>query len=157
MVVKDIVAEDFVNYKKPSMFIIFPYCSFKCEKEYNKKICQNSNISQLPNIEVKNDTILLSYLSNPITHAMVFGGLEPFDSWEDMLSLIEDFRRVSDDAIVIYTGYTEDELQDKVLILQQYDNIIIKFGRYVPDKESHYDELLGVDLANDAQYARKIS
>ena len=157
MVVKDIVAEDFVNYKKPSMFIIFPYCSFKCEKEYNKKICQNSNISQLPNIEVKNDTILLSYLSNPITHAMVFGGLEPFDSWEDMLSLIEDFRRVSDDAIVIYTGYTEDELQDKVLILQQYDNIIIKFGRYVPDKESHYDELLGVDLANDEQYARKIS
>ena len=157
MVVKDIVAEDFVNYKKPSMFIIFPYCSFKCEKECNKNICQNSNISQLPNIEVKNDTILLSYLSNPITHAMVFGGLEPFDSWEDMLSLIEDFRRVSDDDIVIYTGYTEDELQDKVLILQQYDNIIIKFGRYVPDKESHYDELLGVDLANDEQYARKIS
>lgn len=157
MVVKDIVAEDFVNYKKPSMFIIFPYCSFKCEKECNKKICQNSNISQLPNIEVKNDTILLSYLSNPITHAMVFGGLEPFDSWEDMLSLIEDFRRVSDDDVVIYTGYTEDELQDKVLILQQYDNIIIKFGRYVPDKESHYDELLGVDLANDEQYARKIS
>ena len=157
MVVKDIVAEDFVNYKKPSMFIIFPYCSFKCEKECNKNICQNSNISQLPNIEVKDDTILLSYLSNPITHAMVFGGLEPFDSWEDMLSLIEDFRRVSDDDIVIYTGYTEDELQDKVLILQQYDNIIIKFGRYVPDKESHYDELLGVDLANDEQYARKIS
>ena len=157
MVVKDIVAEDFVNYKKPSMFIIFPYCSFKCEKECNRNICQNSNISQLPNIEVKNDTILLSYLSNPITHAMVFGGLEPFDSWEDMLSLIEDFRRVSDDDIVIYTGYTEDELQDKVLILQQYDNIIIKFGRYVPDKESHYDELLGVDLANDEQYARKIS
>lgn len=157
MVVKDIVAEDFVNYKKPSMFIIFPYCSFKCEKECNKNICQNSNISQLPNIEVKNDTILLSYLSNPITHAMVFGGLEPFDSWEDMLSLIEDFRRVSDDDVVIYTGYTEDELQDKVLILQQYDNIIIKFGRYVPDKESHYDELLGVDLANDEQYARKIS
>ena len=120
-------------------------------------LCQNSNISQLPNIEVKNDTILLSYLSNSITHAMVFGGLEPFDSWEDMLSLIEDFRRVSDDDIVIYTGYTEDELQDKVLILQQYDNIIIKFGRYVPDKESHYDELLGVDLANDEQYARKIS
>ena len=157
MMVKDIVAEDFVNYKKPSMFIIFPYCSFKCEKECNKNICQNSNISQLPNIEVKNDTILLSYLSNPITHAMVFGGLEPFDSWEDMLSLIEDFRRVSDDDIVIYTGYTEDELQDKVLILQQYDNIIIKFGRYVPDKGSHYDELLGVDLANDEQYARKIS
>ena len=157
MVVKDIVAEDFVNYKKPSMFIIFPYCSFKCEKECNKNICQNSNISQLPNIEVENDAILLSYLSNPITHAMVFGGLEPFDSWEDMVYLIEDFRRVSDDDIVIYTGYTENELQNKLLVLQQYSNIIIKFGRYVPDKESHYDELLGVDLVNDEQYARKIS
>ena len=75
MVVKDIVAEDFVNYKKPSMFIIFPYCSFKCEKECNKKICQNSNISQLPNIEVKNDTILLSYLSNPIIKRFTWSGL----------------------------------------------------------------------------------
>ncbi len=157
MVVKDIVAEDFVNYKKPSMFIIFPYCSFKCEKECGRKVCQNSNIFQLPNIEIKNDTILLSYLSNSITHSLVFGGLEPFDSWEDMLSLIEDFRRVSDDDIVIYTGYTEDELRDKVVTLQQYHNVIVKFGRYVPDKESHYDELLGVDLANDEQYARKIS
>ena len=31
MVVKGIVDEDFVNYKVPSMTIMFPYCDFKCE------------------------------------------------------------------------------------------------------------------------------
>ena len=157
MVVKDIVAEDFVNYKKPSMFIIFPYCSFKCEKECNKNICQNSNISQLPNIEVKNDTILLSYLSNPITHAMVFGGLEPFDSWEDMLSLIEDFRRVSDDDIVIYTGYNPQELDYQLRWFTTYDNIIVKFGRYVPNCDGRYDDILGVTLASNNQFAANIT
>jgi len=44
MIIKDIVMEDFVNYKKPSMFIITSTCTFKCEKECGKKICQNSSI-----------------------------------------------------------------------------------------------------------------
>ena len=30
---KCIVPTDFLNYKKPSMYIAFPFCSFKCEKE----------------------------------------------------------------------------------------------------------------------------
>jgi hypothetical protein len=39
MVIKGIVDEDFVNYKKPSMFIIMPYCDFKCDKEAGCSIC----------------------------------------------------------------------------------------------------------------------
>lgn len=157
MVVKDIVMEDFINYKKPSMFIVMPTCSFKCEKECGQKVCQNSSIANLKDIYVSNDDILLEYLANPITHAIVFGGLEPFDSWDDLYTFIEDFRRVSDDDVVIYTGYTENELQGKIDALQQHVNIIVKFGRYVPDRESHYDEILGVNLTNDEQYAKRIS
>ena len=31
-------------------------------------------------------------------------------------------------------------------------NIYIKYGRFIPNKPSHYDELLGVNLASDNQY-----
>lgn len=39
MKIKGIVFEDFLNYKKPSLFIIFPYCSFKCDKDCGLKVC----------------------------------------------------------------------------------------------------------------------
>ena len=39
MLIKGIIDEDFLNYKKPSMVIAFPHCSFKCEKELGKKVC----------------------------------------------------------------------------------------------------------------------
>ena len=42
-------------------------------------------------------------------------------------------------------------------MLSYFDNIIIKFGRYIPNKQSHYDNILGVNLASDNQYAVKIS
>ena len=35
MKLKNIIYEDFVNYKKISMFILTTTCSFKCEKEAN--------------------------------------------------------------------------------------------------------------------------
>ena len=34
MIIKQLIDEDFVNYKVPSMFIAFPRCTFKCEKEW---------------------------------------------------------------------------------------------------------------------------
>ena len=37
-IVKGIIFEDFVNYKKPSMVIEMPYCDFKCDKEYGSQI-----------------------------------------------------------------------------------------------------------------------
>ena len=44
MIVKGIIDEDFINYKKPSMVIEFPYCSFKCDKECGQPVCQNSSL-----------------------------------------------------------------------------------------------------------------
>ena len=80
MKIKGIDECDIVNYKKTSMFIIFPYCSFKCEKECGERCCQNSALAQIPNIEINVDSIVQRYLSNPITSAIVCGGMEPMDS-----------------------------------------------------------------------------
>ena len=157
MKIKGIIHEDFVNYKKPSMVVEFPYCSFKCDKECGQAVCQNSSLANSPTHDVPVDKIVLSYLKNDITSALVCQGLEPFDSEEELYQLIKFFRKYTDDDIVIYTGYTEEELQEWVLGLQAtFKNIIIKFGRFIPDHSNHYDEILGVYLASPNQYAKKI-
>ena len=158
MKILGIIDEDFINYKKPSMVIEFPYCSFKCDKECGKPVCQNSALANEPVIEIDAKKIVERYLQNPITEAIVFQGLEPFDSCEDMYDLIIEIRRRTDDDIVIYTGYSYREIYrytDKLGHI--FPNIIIKYGRYIPDVEPHYDPVLGVNLASDNQYAEKIS
>lgn len=157
MIVKNIIEEDFSNYKKPSMFIAFPTCSFKCEKECGSQVCQNSELAKSPNIEISYDNIIKKYLNNNITEAIVFGGLEPFDSLKDLYLLVNAFRLYTDDDIVIYTGYYPDEITKQIEQLKQYPNIIIKFGRFIPNQEHHIDEILGVKLASPNQYAVKIS
>lgn len=157
MIVKNIIEEDFSNYKKPSMFIAFPNCSFKCEKECGLQVCQNSELAKSPNIEISYDNIIKKYLNNNITEAIVFGGLEPFDSLKDLYLLVNAFRLYTDDDIVIYTGYKEEEIREKLTFLKQYPNIIIKFGRFIPNQEHHFDETLGVELVSPNQYAIKIS
>ena len=61
------------------------------------------------------------------------------------------------DDIIIYTGYDKNEIEDQIMILKKYKNIIVKFGRYVPGQQAHFDKVLGVELASDNQYAEKIS
>lgn len=158
MLIKNIDECDFVNYKKISMFIIFPFCSFKCDKEFGTTICQNWSLPKEPNIEISNEEIISRYLANPITHAIVCGGLEPLDSWSELWDFIQEFRKISDDDIIIYTGYNKDEIMDKIQILKDnhIKNIIVKFGRYKPNEEKHFDEVLGVNLASSNQYAEKI-
>lgn len=157
MVVKDIVIEDFINYKNPCMFIICPKCSFKCNIEAGKSICQNTSLSKLPNVKLSNNYIIDKYIKNKITKAIVFGGLEPFDTFNEMLELIHEFRKVTTDDIVIYTGYKEEEIASYITILSTYKNIIIKFGRFISNQQQqHYDEILGINLASDNQYAKRI-
>lgn len=157
MIVKDIVIEDFVNYKKPSMFIICPKCSFKCDIENGSRICQNSNLVLQPDMNITDDFIINKYINNDITKAIVFGGLEPFDTFAEMLSLISKFRKFTDDDIVIYTGYTKDEIDGYIKMLSIYKNIIVKFGRFIPNNDAHYDPVLGINLSSDNQYAENIS
>lgn len=153
MKTKGLISEDFVNYKKPAMTIIYPSCTWKCGMDY----CQNSPLAHEAIIELNIDDIVKRYISNPITEAIVMQGLEPFDSWNDLYKLIIALREYTNDDIVIYTGYNKDEIKEKLKDLKKYKNIIIKFGRYVPNHEKHFDEILGVYLASKNQYAERIS
>ena len=176
MLIKGLTDEDFVNYKLPSMYIATATCSFKCDKEYGSPICQNSELANRPSFCVDNAAIVKRYIENDITKAVVFGGLEPFDMCWDLILLIRLFRTETNDDIVIYTGYTKEEAShiivpfsdkypgnpnafdmDIISVLKHLRNIIIKFGRYIPDQKPHYDPVLGVYLASDNQYAERIS
>ena len=79
--------------------------------------------------------------------------------FEDIVLFLHKFRNVYNrkDDIVIYTGYYEHEIIGEVKTLQHYPNVIVKFGRFKPNEEKHYDEVLGVELISNNQYAKKIS
>lgn len=156
MKLKGLVDYDICNYKDPSMFLIFPSCTFKCDKEYGRPICQNSALAHEPEVEINGIELVHRYLANPLTHAVVCGGLEPFDSWDDLWSFVCVFRGFSKDPVVIYTGYKEEEIQEKINFLAKLDNIIVKFGRFIPDSPHIFDTILGVKLASNNQYAKNI-
>ena len=157
MLIKGFKDEDFVNYKKASMFVGFPYCTFKCDKECGKQVCQNSALANSKGIEISITSLIDRYINNPITEAIVCGGLEPFDTYKQLLEFITELRKQTDDDIIIYTGYYKNEIQNYINELMQFKNIIIKFGRYIPDQEKHFDNVLEINLASDNQYAEKIS
>ena len=96
-------------------------------------------------------------MDNRISKAMVFGGLEPFDQFDDVMFIIR-YLRVSfcEDDVVIYTGYNKEEIADKVEMLKQFPNVVIKYGRYIPNQSPHFDPVLGVKLASDNQYAERL-
>ena len=79
MIIKGLLDEDFVNYCKPSMVLFFPHCTFKCEKDCGQRVCQNGTLANSPNITIDDNKVCARYLSNPITKAIVCGGLEPMD------------------------------------------------------------------------------
>ena len=157
MIVKEIRDEDFTSYKKPSMVIGFPSCTFKCERECGQKMCQNSALATAPDIEIAIEDVVNRYVNNPITKAIVFAGLEPLDSYRELRQLIASLRQKTNDDIVIYTGYKKDEIKNQLAYFRAYRNITVKFGRFVPNQQPHYDEVLGIKLASDNQYAERIS
>lgn len=161
MRVKTIVDEDFVNYKKPAMFIGTISCGGKCciEAGIPLSVCQNDGWRASAPISIDDEQLCLRYLDNPLTKSIVFGGLEPFEQFDELLFLVSKLRMEyhCNDTVVIYTGYNLTEIMPEVDILKKFENIIIKFGRYVPNQSKHFDEVLGVYLASDNQYAERIS
>lgn len=160
MKIKSIETERFQDYKEPSMFIATCVCNWKCctDGEFDKSICQNSDLAKMPEKEVDNETIYGHYISNPISKAIVLGGLEPMLQFEEVYSLIKYFRdNGCNDPFVIYTGYNKNELHWELDQLRAFRKIIVKFGRYVPGQEKHFDKVLGVELASNNQYAEVIS
>ena len=162
MKIKFLEEADICNYKKTSMFIGFPICTFKCDFESNTQICQNWHLRKEPDIEISTEEIVRRYLNNPLSEAIVCGGFEPFETGWDVLDLLQKLReRKCLDDFVIYTGYTEEELNrfygvvgDSYKEIIKYPNVIIKFGRFVPNQNHIFDKVLGVELASDNQYAK---
>lgn len=158
MKVKGIIDYDCTNYKEPCLTVEFPYCDFKCDKLNGCQVCQNSHLAAEPDIEVSGEQIWKLYEENPLTKAFCFQGLEPFDSYVDLIELIKFIRidKQCNDTIVIYTGYGQGEDFIVEESIRHYHNIIIKWGRYVQNLESKFDPLLGVKLASNNQYAELI-
>ncbi len=150
-----LIDEDFVNYKKPAMYLGFPTCTFKCDVEAGKRICQNRQLAHSKVVTIETEKVVDRYCKNGITSAVVMGGLEPLDSMEDVEDFILKFRQKSQDDIVVFTGYKmeEEQSQDLISFVKEHGikNVIVKFGRYVPGCEPHWDDVLGIMLVSDCQ------
>lgn len=158
MKVKNILIEDLINYKKISLFIGTPTCNGKCwrEKGLPSDTCQNFTLCNQQDVELSNQELINMFDKNILQEAVVFGGLEPFEIFADILEFIHDFRKDHDNDIVIYTGFEENEINGYIKILSLYKNIIIKFGRFIPNDKPIFDNLLGVNLASSNQYSKKV-
>jgi len=161
MKVKNIIYEDFQNFKETSMFIGTEKCNWKCciEQHLDPSICQNSKLVNEESLDISIHTIIDQYINNDITHSIVFGGLEPILQIDDILEFLYVLRwkKKCNDTVVIYTGYYPDEIENELELLKHYENIIVKFGRYIPNATPKFDNTLGVMLASNNQYATYIS
>lgn len=164
----DVVTDNVTDYKKTSLFLVFPYCSGKCGEE-----CQNKDLRKKKIKEFNNKDIITLYQSLNTHNAVVCGGLEPLDSFEELKQLIEDFAKFSSIKpvdFVIYTGYDNlikyyfdgryrEVKEDFFDLLQAWKNyaepgseLIIKQGKYDTNhKIPWHSKLLGVDLATNNQ------
>ena len=158
MKIIDIQEEDCINYKNVSMFITMGTCTWKCciEAGIPISVCQNMEIAKVPRIEIDAGVVVSRFLKNTITESVVVGGLEPFDDMDSLTELCARYGEQTALDIVVYTGYNKNEIVENVAKLKRLlpNNVfIVKYGRYVPDKPSRFDEVLGITLVSDNQYA----
>ena len=152
------VKEVFNDYKKTSLLLVTCDCDFKCEKEglCDVGTCQNLHLCNEPNIKIEIKKIINMFNDNFIVKSIVFGGLEPFLQFDEVYNFIKEFRKKNNEDVVIFTGYYPEELQNEIIKLKKFDNIIIKFGRFIQDSEPIYDELLGITLVSKTQFSKRI-
>ena len=67
LTLKGIIDYDLVNYKEPCLTLIFPYCTFKCDKLNGCKVCQNEALSNEPIIQSSCESVYNYFKSNPLT------------------------------------------------------------------------------------------
>jgi len=156
---KTIVDESFQDYKKPAMILSACKCDWKCciEQDIDISICLNSELTKQKELDISIEDIINRYTNNPIPKAIIIAGLEPLLQFDEVLEFIKKFREICDDDLIIYTGYYPEEIKEEITILQKYKNIIMKFGRYKPNTNKKYDDILGIWLVSDNQFARRIS
>lgn len=167
MIVKDIQDETLQDYKEVAMLISARFCDWKCCRDAGYEICQNSEVARRKDIDIPNEVICERYLKNKVSRAIIFGGLEPMFQILDILDILELLRKKyhCNDTVIVYTGYEKEEILPQITALSDYKNVIVKYGRYVPENVPenvpgnvpHYDPILGVVLASSNQWAEKIS
>lgn len=157
----DVKTDDITDYRKTALYLIFPYCSGKCGD-----VCQNKHLRGYKKLKTTAKSLAEFYNSLHTHEAVVMAGLEPFDSFNDVLSIVKEFCKLKKSVdFVIYTGYTESEYKEmfeKTLLehFNKYNNsddefsrvIIIKYGRYDENcKKEWNSKILGVNLATTNQ------
>lgn len=157
---RGVIIEDFCNFKLPSLFISSISCDWKCciEQGTGREICQNESVIYSPIIDMNDEDLLSLFLGNDITKAVVIGGLEPLLQIDEIDRLIALFRKRGVNCdFIIYTGYYPEEIKNQLDTLSRHENVIIKFGRYLLNSKPVFDTVLGVELASNNQFARRIS
>lgn len=163
MRIKEILDEDFINYKLPAMYIGTCFCGGKCciDGGFPLNVCINDEWRGMPIIEYDDYKLCERYIANPITKAIIFCGLEPFEQYNEIIHFINILRNEyrCNDTIIIFTGYTKEECEVAGWLaeLRKHAGIICKFGRFQINQNKHYDPILGIWLASDQQYAEVIS
>lgn len=161
MLLIDVKTDNITDYKETSVLLIFPYCSGKCGNACHNKYLQN--LSENEYLHTTSKAIKQLYEGLSTHKAIVMAGLEPFDSFDDVLDIVKTIcssHKACD--IVIYSGYKKDEydetFKDKLLACyfdyNIYNNkkLIVKLGRYdEKHKNSWHSVILGVSLATDNQ------
>ena len=64
------------------------------------------------------------------------------DQFFELIECVSAFREKTDDDIIVYTGYDKNEIEEHLITLKKFKNIIVKFGRYIPNQKTHYDKVL---------------
>lgn len=148
------VKEVFQDYKKSALMLGTCFCDWKCCKEsgFPVTLCQNHSISK-QGFHTVTFKQVLDYVRKSYTDAVLFAGLEPFMQKKEVLSCVRYLREkgVTKD-IVIYTGYYLEELNEEVLEVCENCHVILKCGRFIPNRKPVFDKVLGVTLASDNQY-----
>jgi len=159
MKIKNIKDEVFSDYNKISMLIAMPYCTTNCWERYelSPSICQNNHLDKMETLDIENKYIIERYLKNPISKAIVFGGRDSWDSLDEIIDFIKEFREVSQDDCVLYTGREFEVVEKDLYKFKGIENVYIKYGHYAPHLESIIDELTSVKLASSNQKFIKVN
>lgn len=74
------------------------------------------------------DLLVDKYVKNDSTNYIVITGDEPLDSFESITSFLYYLRCIwfCYDNVVVYTGYREDEIQDKLVVFSGFNNVTVK-------------------------------
>lgn len=153
----------FNDYKKVGLYVPTSHCTFKCVTEANAKgikfiECQNHALAGCSKrIDMSAKEIYDIAQNDVFVEAIILSGLDPLDSFEETMKFVDEFRKLSDMELVIFTGYKEEEISDKIEMLSKYNGITMKVGRYDPTIPAKYDPIGEVTLATGNQYFINVS